>query len=91
MVICCVICCLDASINLDLVNIPWSVSASRNHGHAWMSSQCLLALAEGPMSYGIRRGSKSVAKACIYFTDTFKIIVKTFGCYCVILSSCASY
>lgn len=58
--------CLDADIQLDLVNIPWSMSVPKNHGHTWMTSQSLLAVAESSLSYGCLRSSKNLAKARIY-------------------------
>jgi len=60
-------CCvyLDADIKLDLINIPWSVSVPKNHGHAWMNNRCLLAVAESSMSYECLLGSKNLAKVHI--------------------------
>jgi len=70
-----VLICLAANIQLDLVSIPWSVSVSKNHGHSWMTSRSLLAVAESPLLYGSLHGSKDLAKVhvCCYsdFTYTF--------------------
>ena len=53
--------CSDANVHLELVSIHQSTS--KNHGHAWLPSRSLLAVAETLSSYGLLRGTKDVAKA----------------------------
>ena len=61
--------CSDAGVDLNLVSIHQSVC--KNHGHAWMPSQSLVAVAESPSSYGRLRGSKDIAVVCVYYCSHF--------------------
>jgi len=79
--LCCI--CSDASIHLDLVIIHQS--ASNNHGHSWMPSRSLLAVAETSSSYVHIRGNKDVVKAricsCCHFSvcEQWMIVVTIYS------------
>lgn len=52
----------DDGVRLEQVSLPRSVSLWQNHGHAWLMSQSLLAMADSAVSYECVRGSRNLAK-----------------------------